>query len=289
MRRELGLDLPTIVEGAMPTYEELDGAIDSSVSNAIEESSGNIGVLLSGGVDSSLLLSFVLRHQNVPVFTVATDISHPDLEAAQRLAKEYKLKHYVIMPTKDDLDEAYTAMKGRKKIFPGDAGVYIALKWAKENEIDTILASDGIDEQVGGYWWHANNSDRFASREEAFQYFWGATYDEQIAPMLESSNDIGVEIKFPFLDRNVVSVINRIPLDKRVEEGNPKSWWKNFAREYIPGWIIDRKKIGFVSALDEEITRKSIYPIRYEVDYEKDEIPRKKVKTSPKIAKVGGI
>ena len=32
-----------------------------------------------------------------------------------------------------------------------------------------------------------------------------------------------------------------------------KSWWKEFANEYIPKYIVQRKKIGFVDALDESI------------------------------------
>lgn len=264
---EVGLSAAIESSGEAPTYEQLDEAIRSSVEDAAS-GGGTIGVLLSGGVDSAVLLSYVLRCcGEVPVFTVVTDMSHPDLEAAQKVAESNGLKHHVLMPSDEDLRRARDAVSCREKIFDGDVAVYLALEWAQDAGVDTLIAADGIDELMGGYWWHANVGGRFASRKEAFEHFWGVVEEEQLSPMLRSAEELGIEVKYPFIDERVVSLVSRIPLDERVGVGKPKRWWKGFARDYvgIASEVVDRRKLGFVSALDESISADEA--IWWEADY----------------------
>lgn len=249
------LELPIVSEGDKPTDEEVRNVIEASVRGSIKDARGKVGMLLSGGVDSTLLLKFVLKYGRIPVFTVVTDLSHPDLEAARKVAKDYSLEHYVLMPSGKDLERAKEAIQARPGgIFEGDAAVYLALELAKEKGVDTILAADGIDELTGGYWWHAKLSDRFTSKEDAFKYFWNKLEPEHISPLLDSASKVGIEVKFPYLDKRVVTTLTRIPLEDRVNGGITKKWWKDFARGYVSSEIVDRPKLGFVSSLDEGIT-----------------------------------
>jgi len=40
-----------------------------------------------------------------------------------------------------------------------------------------------------------------------------------------------------------------IPLQERAPLGRPKAWWKSYARRWVPEWVVERPKIGFVDAL----------------------------------------
>lgn len=282
-----GMKEPIVEEGPTPSEEEVSKAISASVEDAIASSKGRVGILLSGGVDSTLLLKFATRHSRIPVFTIATDLGHPDLEVAERVAKEYGLEHYVLLPGKEDLTRARQAISSRSKIYEGDAAVYLALELAKSEGVGTILATEGVDELAGGYWWHANTSSRFQSRKDAFEYFWSRLGPEHVEPLLESAERVGIEVKFPFLDSRVVSVLNRIPLGKRAGRGVTKSWWKKFASGYIPEYVVRRPKVGFVSALDESVTATLPSAIQYGTDYLVSERRSRRTRRSPRTGKAG--
>ena len=248
-----GMTEPIIKSGKTPTKQDVDEAISDSVDRAIAKSKGKVGMLISGGVDSSLLLDFVTKKEKPIVFTIVTNPEHPDLDKAKEIAKKYDLEHHIIIPTKQDIERAREAIGKRGTLYKGDIAVYLALEEAREKGVDTILATDGIDEQTGGYWWHANKSDKFTDKEEAFKFYWDRLNPEHIEPMLDSANRLGVKVEYPFLDKEVVNTLNKIPLDERVESQITKAWFKKYAKNYVPEDIVNRPKVGFVDALDEEL------------------------------------
>ena len=253
---QVALTQPIVSTGPIPSYCEVDTAIQKAIGIALD-GKNNVGLLLSGGVDSTVLLSYVVAaRKTIPVFTIASDPSLPDLAFAQDIAKTHNLQHYVLLPGQDDIDRAQFAMNSRQPLFSGDIAVYLALEMARNYGILCIVAADGIDELTGGYWWHAHASDRFASEESAFRHFWNVLEAEHIEPMNQSADSIGIEVVYPFLDRQVVETLTRIPLHRRVAGGVTKQWWKQFAQNYvgIPECIVTRPKLGFVSALDKSFT-----------------------------------
>ncbi|KKM07597.1 hypothetical protein LCGC14_1732330 [marine sediment metagenome] len=247
------LQRPIYEEGEVPTAEELDSVLDKVVGESIEGASGKVGMLLSGGVDSTTLLAFVSRFRDIPVFTVAESSSHPDFVASKKLAEDLGLEHYYTIPTQEDRERAKVAVESRGTTFyKGDDAVYLAAELASKHGVKVLLASDGIDELTGGYWWHRSRSDRFPTQEGAFEHFWGALEEQHLVPLSRSGRDFGVEVKYPYLDDRVVSILTRIPLSTRAPEGTSKAWWKDFARSYVPDWVVDRPKLGFVDALEEK-------------------------------------
>lgn len=60
-----------------------------------------------------------------------------------------------------------------------------------------------------------------------------------------------LEARVPFLDHRVVEKAMRIPVDKLVSARGEKLALKNFARQFLPASIIDRKKDGFTIPLHE--------------------------------------
>ena len=201
-------------------------------------------LLLSGGVDSTILLMLLLECvSDVTCITIGESLNHPDMVAAKRLAEEMNFNWVAYIPSLQMKNRAQNRIE--KPYFPGDEGVLLALECASGFGT-SIWVTDGIDEQMGGYWWHANTEDIY----NTFKNFWDELESKHLSPMYRSAQIVGVDICWPFLDPLVIDYIARIPLEDRVANGECKVVWKEIARELkVPDWIIKRPKLGFVDAL----------------------------------------
>ncbi len=249
MRKPSSLNRSVFDNGPEPSIGEVTRAAARVVDRAFRRAGQTAGVMLSAGVDSTLLLSLSPNRQTVATFTVVNREDHPDLLAAQRLAKEWGLQHSWMIPSATDITEARAGLAGRQKVFEGDDAVYFACKFASRAYVRCLVATDGIDELAGGYWWHANTSERFSDQAAAFEYFWARLWENHMFPLLESAEAFGLTVEFPFLDDEFVDVFVRIPFEVRAAGGQTKKFWKQAALGLVPQWILEREKIGFVSAL----------------------------------------
>jgi asparagine synthase (glutamine-hydrolysing) len=56
-----------------------------------------------------------------------------------------------------------------------------------------------------------------------------------------------VEVRYPFLDKNLVEFSTQVPGDLKLKDFVEKHIVKKVARKFVPGKIIDREKFGFVA------------------------------------------
>ena len=205
-------------------------------------------LLLSGAVDSAILAKFMTSNT---CLTIGGSWEHPDMVAAKSLCKHLSFTHITHVPEQKDVQRAETMLlESGTEVCPGDAGVFLALEKAASLGYEDVIAGDGIDEQVGGYWWHVNPE---GTLEEVFEGFWDKLDLEHLGPMARSAELAGVTVHWPYMDERVVEYISRIPLEKRVEFGIQKHWWKEFAKySGVPADIAERPKQGFIHALNRE-------------------------------------
>ena len=116
-----------------------------------------LSVLLSGGIDSSLVLALLRKvYPKLPIatYTLGRSKEYPDIIHAQKVANLYKTKHNEIILSdneyNDFLDE-YNKVKEYN--FKGDVNVYILCSFAKDFS-NVVITGDGGDECFGGYWLH---------------------------------------------------------------------------------------------------------------------------------------
>ena len=230
------------VNEASYNLPDLLKVVKSAVKVALNQSQ-RPGILLSGGLDSTILVLLARElDQNIPCFTIGSSFDHPDVVASMRLAKEFDLKLFVYLPTRKDVELACEKIKTN---LPGDEIVFLALQFASHFVTD-ILATDGIDELMGGYWEHAQS----LLPTNWFRIFWDKLESDHLTPMFESAKQVGVNIHWVNLDPNVISYISRIPLRDRVRDGITKQAWRDLVRLVgVPEWVIQRKKLGFLNAL----------------------------------------
>lgn len=224
------------------SYAGLIDVLNSAINKAIVRSH-RPGILLSGGVDSSLLALLVKEQRpDIPCFTIGSNLQHPDVVAAMRLATEFDLDLRVYLPNKEAIAAAGQRAKTNN---PGDDAVLLALEFASKFVTD-IMAADGIDEQMGGYWWHVHRPNT----EQVFEYFWNQMEQKHLEPMFNSAELVGVNVHWVYLAPEVVDYIARIPLAERIRNSIGKAYWKEAAKlADVPDWVINRLKRGFVHAL----------------------------------------
>lgn len=116
-----------------------------------------LSVLLSGGIDSSLVLALLRKVYpgvSISTFTLARSKDYPDMVFARKIAHLFETEHNEIIISNEEysrfLDE-YAKVK--RYDFKGDINVYILCCFAKGLS-NIIVTGDGGDECFGGYWLH---------------------------------------------------------------------------------------------------------------------------------------
>lgn len=185
----------------------------------------------SGGIDSSLLLYYMIKLGMKPrVFTTACSLNHPDLYYAH-LAIDYFKKEFNIEITETQyVDDEVT----------GDDLVKSFYK-TLEHYTDSIIAGDGIDELLCGYYGHQENPD-----EATYFKYLRELFPKHLKPLDDNSG--AVKVYLPYLDEKVTRLLWQIPLSDKVSRIERKKIMMGLAKGKVPDEVIRRKKYGFCTA-----------------------------------------
>lgn len=116
-----------------------------------------LSFLLSGGVDSSLILALLRKtHPYLPIstFSLARSKRYPDIVFARKIAELFNTEHNEIILSNHEYNKFLKEYNKIKKYdFKGDVNVYILCSYAKDFS-RVIVTGDGGDECFGGYWLH---------------------------------------------------------------------------------------------------------------------------------------
>jgi len=116
-----------------------------------------LSFLLSGGIDSSLILALIRKvYSKVPIstFTLAKSNDYPDMVFARKIADLFETNHNEIILSDKEYRKFLTDYNKVKRYdFKGDINVYILCYFAKAFS-NIIVTGDGGDECFSGYWLH---------------------------------------------------------------------------------------------------------------------------------------
>lgn len=204
------------LKGSSLSYEQAKEGLKKSLDYAVKIRIGEkVGVLFSGGLDSSILALLASEYSDVILYTAGAEKS-VDVEWARKVADKFGLKLREYIFDIDDVKEvipkvAFAIEEPNPMNLAIGIPFYFATKLAKEDNVKTLLSGQGADELFGGYAKYLQNpllmeKDLIELAEK------NLARDEKIA-MLN-----GVEGRFPFLDLNVVRIALRTPLEYKIKD-----------------------------------------------------------------------
>jgi asparagine synthase (glutamine-hydrolysing) len=217
----------------MDVYTKLRDKVDEAV-----EKNGATGILLSGGLDTSIL-AFVGRPS--VGFTVALkDSPASDLVYSEQIAKllgiKHKKKEFTAEEAFNMLPEVIRILKTFDLALPNDLSIYFALKLAKENEIGSVMTGDGADELFAGYSYMAELSPKDLEnyiRKLSQNWHFSANH---------LGKALGVEVRQPFLDGEFVEFALEISAKLKVKDRVGKYILRKSFESLIPPEIVWRRK-----------------------------------------------
>jgi asparagine synthase (glutamine-hydrolysing) len=138
-----------------------------------------VGVLLSGGLDSSLLVALLAEHvENLLTFSVGfEDIGDgaekgDEFEYSDQVAEHFNTRHHkFLIPNSEVLNRLPEAVRNMAEpMVSQDAIGFFLLGEKVAEEVKVVLSGQGADEVFGGYFWYpimdrtkGSNLERFSS------------------------------------------------------------------------------------------------------------------------------
>lgn len=250
-------------------YKTLDHAVCSSLNSDQE-----LGALLSGGLDSSLIVGLASKHLRKKEKRLRTfSIGMPggtDEEYAREVAKYCNTEHtHIPLTEKDFLREIGNVIYATETFdittIRASTGQYLAAQWIRKNtNIKVLLIGDGSDELCSGYmYFHKAPTPEESHNENCRLLKDIHLYDGLRADRGIASN--GIEARMPFLKYTFIDIYLSIDPRLRIPIKGQEKWLlrKSFeGKNIIPEKILWRKKEAFSDGVSSQ--KRSWYQILQE-------------------------
>lgn len=241
---------PVLLRSRAP-HEEPPGwvfaALRDTLVRAVERSLDAgvpVGVLLSGGVDSSIITAIAARllaerGRGLPTFAVGLDGSS-DLAAARLVAEHVGTEHHELAYTADDAIDLVPHVVAELESFDpplvhSAVPHHLVARLAAEH-VKVVLAGEGADELFAGYAHYGRHDSGEALHEDLL-----ATLEGMHIGGLQRVDRVagahGLEPRVPFLDLDVVELALALPPAWKLSGPDTPAKW--LLRRAFDGWLPD--------------------------------------------------
>ena len=202
-------------------------------------------IALSGGLDSTIIAYFLKERKPNTVAIIAKDFVASDLTYCQRVSKEFNMPLTINQVSTTDIlsaiEETIKILKNFNDIeIRNNIVMYLAIKWAKEQNSQGVITGDGADELFAGYSFLINKPEDELEKE--IQRVCSVMH----FPTQKIGKALGVVIESPFLDEKIIEYSKTIPSDLKVRNEGEKRYGKWILRKTfeknIPMQIAWREK-----------------------------------------------
>ncbi len=185
-------------------------------------------ILLSGGLDSSILLNYMHPREAI---TISIDKSSSDYLYSTAVAKKYAINHHIIMPSikiiLESLDELVRDFKTFDPIFLRNSLVQLlGFKEAKRLKLNTIILGDGADELFGGY----NFLCKYLKTPEILQLKLNKIVQNMEFVSFTFSKKYDLGITTPFLDDAIIKFSQSLSVNEKISVYKSTIYGKFFLR-----------------------------------------------------------
>jgi asparagine synthase (glutamine-hydrolysing) len=187
------------------------------------------GILLSGGLDSSILAYHIKPKYSI---TISIDKESPDYFYSSLIAKKYSINHQMIKISYNEvltnIEELIEEFKTFDPIFLKNSVVQlIGFKIAKEMNIGSLVIGDGADELFAGY----NFLHKYAEEPEKLDKKINSIIQNMDFFSIKFSNRIGLRIFLPFLQKEIVEFSKKITVKEKISKNEGTFFGKFFLRK----------------------------------------------------------
>lgn len=244
-----------------------------------------LGVLLSGGLDSSAIVALMSKSQTNPIKTFSVGFGEPDdeLKYARLVAKRYQTEHEEIIIKPKDIQGVLEKIVWHQDEPLADGGGIATYLTAKEVSkfVKVVLVGEGGDELFGGYSWYRLGLSCFELLPKKVRekiYFYLTTFNrdrvtKEKLPCLSGDDFLSKMIKFeienilpnslcmkvdkmtsawglearePFLDSKLAEFCYSLPREDKTSLRQGKVLFRKVMSKMLPEEILRRKKHGFL-------------------------------------------
>lgn len=240
-------------EDAAKAVEDVDYfAIRETLTQAVEKrlmSDVPIGVLLSGGLDSSLTSSIAARllkdsGQKLHSFSIGLNPDAPDTVAARQVAEFLGTEHHEIYFTIEEGIEVLDKLVWHLETYDvtsirASTPMYFLSKAITDLGIKVVLSGEGADEVFGGYLYFRNAPSALDFQKETIERV-QKLFTADLLRADKSTMAHGLEARVPFLDKAFLELAVKI----KPEEKQPKTY--DGVEKYILRKAFDTPKTPYL-------------------------------------------
>lgn len=252
---------PAWFKGAAPTKgpegirEALEAAVQKRLMSDVE-----IGVLLSGGLDSSLVSSIVVREmkkrgKTVKSFSVGFTPDSPDLKKAREVAAFLETEHHEVVVSIEDgirhLEKIIYHLESYDiTTIRASTPMSLMSEYIHKQGIKVVLSGEGADEIFGGYLYFRNAPSLTELHEECVSRV-KRLHTSDVLRVDRSTMAHAIEARVPFLDKEFLKLTMAIkPEFKKVTKDRLEKFILREAfntpdNPYLPDSVLWRQKEQF--------------------------------------------
>lgn len=186
---ELDATRPTETFSDEEWTDKIHEALKLAVKRRNNVSDVPVGVLLSGGLDSSLLVGLLdeIGIEDIRTFTIGFDDQPEEkgseYEYSDAVVERFKTKHHKVhIPNEQTLTRLPEAIANMSEpMFGQDAIGFYLLSEQVSKEVKVVQSGQGADEVFGGYFWYPQMQAATGSALERFRpYYFDRDHDEMM-------------------------------------------------------------------------------------------------------------
>jgi asparagine synthase (glutamine-hydrolysing) len=258
------VDLLTIGDGDEPITDPVEATrlVRAAVEDSIRarlDTDLTVGVILSGGLDSTLTLLHVRdQHPDCVAFTIGAPDSD-DVAYARRVTRDLGVEHEVIelAPASIRYADVREAIRMSELTEYGDIiNAVISRRLfdhVHRRGVKVVLCGDGSDELFGGYEMYRQPDP--VLRQRLFQHKLHNLGRTELQRVDRTSMGLGVETRVPFLDLALVRLAMRLPIELKQHDGQDKWILRHAFADILPEYVRKRPKnpLSHSSGLHERV------------------------------------
>lgn len=174
---------PPCITTIRPAVKAIEESFTRSLQLALKENENNkeIGLLLSGGVDSSLLLAMLKRltDKTIVCFTAMTEATDADVLPSKEIVDAFKVKWIKCSLTKESIPNRLARILPRTKgglySTAYDLAMDVCMEQCQKEGIVTLWSGNGLDMFFGGGVYPAQFKS--SSKHEFHDQFWRYSFN----------------------------------------------------------------------------------------------------------------